>query len=56
VIGDKVIANDPNGQHIYFTGLRPAISVVENIFVMNADGSDVTQLTISGVNAEVAVR
>jgi Tol biopolymer transport system component len=45
-----------NGQYIYFTGLRPETSVDENIFVMNADGTGVTQLTFTGVNAEAAVR
>ena len=51
-----------NGQHIYFTGRRPIISVAENIFVMNADGTAVTQLTfppasaVSAVSAEAAVR
>ena len=45
-----------NGQYIYFTGRRPETSVNENIFVMNADGTGVTQLTFSGVNAEAAVR
>jgi Tol biopolymer transport system component len=45
-----------NGQFIYFTGRRPELSVNENIFVMNADGTGVTQLTFNGVNAEAAVR
>jgi len=45
-----------NGQYIYFTGRRPETSVNENIFVMNADGTSVTQLTFTGVNAEAAVR
>ena len=45
-----------NGKYIYFTGLRPITSVIENIFVMNADGKDVTQLTSTGVNAEAAIR
>jgi Tol biopolymer transport system component len=45
-----------NGQHIYFTGRRPGVSVNENIFVMNADGTEVTQLTSIGVSAEAAVR
>ncbi|HEX6732186.1 MAG TPA: DPP IV N-terminal domain-containing protein [Pyrinomonadaceae bacterium] len=48
-----------NGRHIYFTGRRPETSVSENIFVMNADGTDVTQLTFTttpGVSAEVGVR
>jgi len=45
-----------NGHSIYFTGRRPETSVTENIFVMNADGTGVTQLTSTGVNAEAAVR
>ena len=45
-----------NGQNIYFTGRRPATSVTENIFVMDADGTGETQLTFTGVNAEAAVR
>jgi Tol biopolymer transport system component len=45
-----------NGQYIYFTGRRPETSVTENIFVMNADGTAVTQLTSNGVSAEAAVR
>jgi TolB protein len=45
-----------NGQCIYFTGRRPELSVNENIFVMNADGTGVAQLTFNGVNAEAAVR
>ena len=45
-----------NGQNIYFTGRRPETSVTENILVMNADGTGVTQLTSIGVNAEATVR
>ena len=45
-----------NGQYIYFTGLRPETGVNEQIFVMTADGTSVTQLTFTGVNAEAAVR
>jgi len=48
-----------NGQYIYFTARRPVASVSENIFVMNADGTGVTQLTFTtapGVSAEAAVR
>ena len=48
-----------NGQYIYFTGRRPETSVNENIFMMNADGTEVTQLTFTsapGVSAEAAVR
>jgi Tol biopolymer transport system component len=45
-----------NGQFIYFTGRRPETSVNENIFMMNADGTGVIQLTSIGVSAEAAVR
>ena len=46
-----------NGQHIYFTGLRPEAGANEQIFVMNADdGGDVKQLTFVGTNSESAVR
>jgi Tol biopolymer transport system component len=48
-----------NGQHIYFTARRPEASVNENLFMMNADGTGVTQLTFTtapGVSAEAAVR
>ena len=48
-----------NGQYIYFTARRPMVSVSENIFVMNDDGTAVTQLTFTlapGVSAEAAVR
>lgn len=49
-----------NGKYIYFTGRRPETSVNENIFVMNVDGTGVTQLTFSissgVVSAEAAVR
>jgi Tol biopolymer transport system component len=48
-----------NGQDIYFTARRPVTSENENIFVMNADGTGVIQLTFTaapGVSAEAAVR
>lgn len=48
-----------NGQYIYFTARRPEVSVNENIFMMNADGTGVTQLTFTtapGVSAEATVR
>ena len=48
-----------NGQYIYFTARRPEVSVNENIFMMNVDGTGVTQLTFTtapGVSAEAAVR
>ena len=54
--GSRAPAWSRNGQHIYFTGRRPETSVTENIFVMNADGTGVTQLTSTGVSAEAAVR
>jgi hypothetical protein len=44
-----------NGQ--YFTARRPEVSVNENIFMMNADGTGVTTFTTApGVSAEAAVR
>ena len=46
-----------DGQSIYFTGRRPGIEGNENIFVMNADGTEVTQLTfktVPGVSAEIS--
>jgi Tol biopolymer transport system component len=48
-----------NGQYIYFTARRPVVSVSENIFVMNADGTGVTQQTFTTsprASAEAAVR
>jgi Tol biopolymer transport system component len=48
-----------NGQYIYFTARRPEAGGNENIFVMNADGTGVTQLTFTTaprVSAEAAVR
>jgi Tol biopolymer transport system component len=46
-----------NGQYIYFTGRRPETGSNEKIFVMNSDGTNVTQLTdASGNSAEAAVR
>jgi Tol biopolymer transport system component len=48
-----------NGQDIYFTARRPVTSENENIFMMNADGTGVTQLTFTaapGVSVEAAVR
>jgi Tol biopolymer transport system component len=47
-----------DGQYIYFTGRRPGMEGNENIFVMNADGTGVTQLTFKsalGVSTEVSV-
>ena len=57
--GSRAPAWSRNGQYIYFTGRRPGLSVNENIFVMNADGTEVTQRTFTtapGVSAEAAVR
>jgi Tol biopolymer transport system component len=45
----------PNGQFIYFTGIRPGVPS-EEIYVMHADGTDQTRLTTAGVNAEQTVR
>jgi Tol biopolymer transport system component len=45
----------PNGKYIYFTGTRPGMST-EQIYVMGADGNNVTLLTSVGVNAEATVR
>lgn len=54
--GSRAPAWSRNGQFIYFTGRRPETSVTENVFVMNADGTGVTQLPSTGVSAEAAVR
>ena len=46
-----------DGRHIYFTARRPGVDGNENLFVMNADGTGVTQLTfktVPGVSAEVS--
>ena len=46
-----------NGQHIYFTRATPDTGGQEDIFVMNADGTCVDQLTDTpGFNMESAVR
>ena len=51
-----------NGQYIYFTGVRPqtcnslGLMCREQIFVMNSDGTGVTQLTSEGTNAVASVR
>ena len=45
----------PNGEYIYFTGLRPGVAG-EQIYVMRADGSEQTRLVAAGVNAEASVR
>ena len=57
--GSRAPAWSRNGQYIYFTARRPVVSVSENIFVMNADGTGVTQLTFTTAprgSAEAAVR
>ena len=57
--GSRAPAWSRNKQSIYFTGRRPEVSVSENIFVMNADGTGVTQLTFTTaprVSAEPGVR
>ena len=43
-----------NGQQIYFSSFRPETDLFENIFVMNADGSDVTRLTFDDSTLSVA--
>ena len=43
-----------NGQQIYFSSFRPETNLFENIFVMNADGSDVTRLTFDASMVSVA--
>ena len=43
-----------NGQQIYFSSFRPETNLFENIFVMNADGSDVTRLTFDASTLSVA--
>jgi Tol biopolymer transport system component len=43
-----------NGQQIYFSSFRPETNLFENIFVMNADGSDVTRLTFDESTLSVA--
>jgi TolB protein len=45
----------PNGQYIYFTGIRPDL-LSEQVYVMRADGSDQTRLTAAGVSAEATAR
>ena len=43
-----------NGQQIYFSSFRPETDLWENIFVMNADGSGVEQLTFDASTLSVA--
>jgi Tol biopolymer transport system component len=43
-----------NGQQIYFSSFRPETNLFENIFVMNADGSNVTRLTFDDSTLSVA--
>lgn len=43
-----------NGQRIYFSSFRPETNLFENIFSMNADGSDVTRLTFDSSTLSVA--
>ena len=43
-----------NGQQIYFSSFRPESDLWENIFVMNADGSDVKRLTSDESTVSVA--
>ncbi len=43
-----------NGQQIYFSSFRPETNLFENIFVMNADGSEVRRLTFDDSTLSVA--
>jgi TolB protein len=43
-----------DGQQIYFSSFRPETNLFENIFVMNADGSNVTRLTFDNSTVSVA--
>src|SRR5688572_13356588 len=43
-----------NGQQIYFSSFRPETNLFENIFVMNADGSEVRRLTFDDSTLAVA--
>jgi len=59
--GSRAPAWSRDGNYIYFTGIRPETCPSgppcnEQIFVMNADGTCVTQLTSAGANAEATVR
>jgi TolB protein len=59
--GSRAPSWSRDGNYIYFTGIRPETCPTgppcnEQIFVMNADGTCVTQLTFAGANAEATVR
>ena len=43
-----------NGHQIYFSSFRPETNLFENIFVMNADGGEVTRLTFDASTVSVA--
>ena len=43
-----------NGQQIYFSSFRPETNLFENIFVMDADGENVTRLTFDSSTLSVA--
>jgi TolB protein len=45
-----------DGQHIFFMSIRPSTNGQSEIFVMNANGSDVRQLTNTGVNGSPRMR
>lgn len=46
-----------NARHIYFSSFRPETDFWENIFVMNSDGGNVTQLTFdASLNSVATVR
>src|SRR5688572_19728760 len=55
--GSRAPAWSRNGRHIYFTGMRPETGGNEKIFMMNADGTSVRQLTFApGNSADAALR
>jgi TolB protein len=45
-----------HGRRIYFTSFRPSTGGLNQIFVMNMDGTDVRQLTDTGTNGSPRVR
>jgi Tol biopolymer transport system component len=55
VWSSRAPAWSPNGEYIYFTGIRPD-QPSEQIHVMRADGTNPRLLTGAGMNAEATVR